>query len=85
MLEQPDRAKWKTDFEQQWMKFKSAEKQRWIERLRTFFHCQLKYDLHVADCKKSMRLFIREMVTNEESKWWTEDEKRNELTQLFWS
>ena len=85
LLEQPDRAKWKTDFEHQWIQFKTTEKLRWIDRLRTFFHRQLKYDLRVADCKKSMRLFIRDMFTNEQSKCWTEERKKEEFDQLFYS
>ena len=37
LLEQPARAKWNADFQLQWSKFKSVEKQRWIDRLLTYF------------------------------------------------
>jgi len=40
-LEQDVRVKWKTKFELQWTKFKSVEKQRCVDRLCIFFHCQL--------------------------------------------
>ena len=83
VLEQPDRAKWKTDFEHQWIKFKVVEKLRWIERFRTFFHSQLKYDLHVAECKKRMRQFIRDMFADEESGICAEEEKRLLFSELF--
>ena len=63
-LEQPGRSKWKDEFETLWAKFKSAEKQRWIDQLRTFFECQLNYDIHVENFKTQMRLRIREMFTS---------------------
>ena len=82
-LEQPGRSKWKADFEHQWMKFRSVEKQRWVERLRSFFQCQLKYDLHVADYKKKLRLQIREMFNNVDNQSLSEHEKNETFNQLF--
>jgi len=82
-LEQPGRSKWKADFENQWTKFKDVEGQRWLERLRSFFECQLKYDLHVAECKKSIRLAIREFFNNEESNSLSEYEKNEMFGAIF--
>lgn len=83
LLEQPARAKWKADFQLQWSKFKSVEKQRWIDRLLTFFLCQFKFDLYVADCKKTIRRHIRQLFTIEEAKQWTQLKKTQEFDQVF--
>ena len=82
-LDQSGRSKWKTQFESQWQTFKSGEKQRWIDRLRTFFGCQLKYDSTVNDIKKEMRLKIRDMFANEEAKNWNLSKKQQKFNQLF--
>ena len=82
-LAQPGRSNLKINFEHQWTKFKSAEKHRWTDRLRTFFQGQLKYDLHVAECKKQLRSFIRDMFADEKSKCWDENVKRAEFSYLF--
>ena len=83
VLEQPGHSNWKTDFENKWTAFKSTEKQRWFDRIRTFFHCQLKYDLHITESKKAMRLSIRELFTDDEAKRWSEEKKNHEFDQLF--
>ena len=82
-LEQPGRSNWKSDFDNRWTVFKSTEKQRWLDRLRTFFHCQLKYDLHIDECKKAMRLNIREIFSDEEAKKWDDQEKEKQFNELF--
>ena len=82
-LKPTGRSKWEIDFETQWSAFKSNEKQRWLDRLNTFFNCQLKYDTHVDKCKKQLRLFIREMFQNEETKHVSEEEKKSKFDELF--
>ena len=83
-LQQPGRSKWKNDFETQWAEFKSVEKQRWIDQLRTFFECQLNYELHVDECKNEMRLRIREMFTNAISKQCdNEPKEKPDFNKLF--
>ena len=72
------------DFEIQWVTFnKTAEKQRWIQRLRTFFDCQLKYDWHVAERKRGLRLRIRQLFANNGGRYWTSDNKKKKFDEMF--
>jgi len=84
-IEQDGRVKWRREFELQWTKFKCVEKQRWIDRLRIFFHCQLKYDLHVSKYKKEMKHHIRQLfaANNQEVMQWSEERKRQEFDSMF--
>ena len=82
-LKPTGRSKWEIDFKTQWSAFKTNEKQRWLDRLNTFFNCQLKYDTHVDKCKKQLRLFIREMFQNEETKHLSEVVKKSKFDIRF--